>query len=267
MPPWGYLHCAGIAAVTWLLGSAGTWLFERVHFIPVREPIIWFPRGDWGLLPEGQNIRLLARDAASALGFLALLAALFALRRVSWRELGFRGLRRRLSVGLALGLFTAFLLHRLYWLYHHPGPGIRWSINPLDPVGYLLTSEGGFPMAITTGGRLPPLFLSTRGGLVVVAATAVILLPLLEETFFRGLLYRRLRARNGAVPSALVSAAAFGCLYFFKLHGPVFPFTFFLAGLLSAWLVERSGSLYPAILASGIRNAVAIAALMIEFSQ
>jgi membrane protease YdiL (CAAX protease family) len=106
--------------------------------------------------------------------------------------------------------------------------------------------------------RIAGLSAALRGG-------AGLLLPLsllgfliqggVEEWVLRGYVLSVLRERWGFAVSALVSSAIFAAL-----HGanpdasPTGIFNTFLAGFLLAELVERSGSLFPAVVAHGVWN-------------
>jgi membrane protease YdiL (CAAX protease family) len=89
--------------------------------------------------------------------------------------------------------------------------------------------------------------------LILVAVTVPVAIG--EETFFRGYAYRLLRARFGVAAGIATSA-----LLFALVHGlepgawlPVLPI-----GVVLALLVERSGSLWPAVTAHGVVNALAV---------
>ncbi len=75
--------------------------------------------------------------------------------------------------------------------------------------------------------------------------------PFGEEILFRGVLYTWLK-RWGLVLAVLTSPALFGVL-----HGLTLVFLFHAAvmGALLALLYEKSGSLWPGILAHGLHNA------------
>ena len=86
----------------------------------------------------------------------------------------------------------------------------------------------------------------TLVGLVVFGGLAV---PFAEELFFRGVVYSALR-RYGPVLATLASAALFGIA-----HGvSVVLVVAFLLGVVNAVLVERSGSIWPAVLAHATNN-------------
>jgi CAAX protease family protein len=81
----------------------------------------------------------------------------------------------------------------------------------------------------------------------------VFLGPLVEEAFFRGLLFGSLRASLGFWPAAIGSTVLFAAL-----HLSVFGFAhLFILGWTSAWLYNRTGNLWPAILLHMINNASA----------
>ena len=90
----------------------------------------------------------------------------------------------------------------------------------------------------------------TLVGLVVFGGLAV---PFAEELFFRGVVYSALR-RYGPVLATLASAALFGIA-----HGvSVVLVVAFLLGVVNAVLVERSGSIWPAVLAHATNNMIAL---------
>jgi membrane protease YdiL (CAAX protease family) len=96
-------------------------------------------------------------------------------------------------------------------------------------------------------------------------AAAALILPLfllgflvqggVEEWVLRGYVLAALRERWGFPVSGLVSSAIFGALHGANPDASATGiFNTFLAGFLLAELVERSGSLYPAVLAHGVWN-------------
>lgn len=152
------------------------------------------------------------------------------------RALGLRRLNRRLLVPLALilvGSVTVFselyvVLQRLI-----PIPAVIEA-----ELRQLLNLDGGPDTWIT---------------LVV----AIGLAPLMEEVLFRGALLRGLVRTRGARSATLWTAAFFAV---FHLYNPwqVLP-TFFL-GLILAWVVLTTGSLWSAVVVHSMFNAVSLAA-------
>jgi len=94
--------------------------------------------------------------------------------------------------------------------------------------------------------------------LVLVFISACLVAPFCEELFFRGVLYTSMRNRWGKAAATLASAAVFSFLHF-KWEG--LPSLFFL-GALFAVLYERSGSLWPCMLAHSFNNLLALAVLL-----
>jgi membrane protease YdiL (CAAX protease family) len=89
-----------------------------------------------------------------------------------------------------------------------------------------------------------------RRGVAPALGLLVLLPPLCEETFFRGLLLRGLASRFGAALS--VGATA---LVFASLHGTVVQFVLMtILGILWGALVRLTGSLWSSILAHAVNN-------------
>lgn len=85
-------------------------------------------------------------------------------------------------------------------------------------------------------------------GLIVFVV--VILAPLFEETFFRGLLYPPLRERMGPMKAVIVNGALFGILHF----QPLFMPSLVLVGIVLAFLYEKTDSLVAPMLAHALYN-------------
>ena len=83
--------------------------------------------------------------------------------------------------------------------------------------------------------------------------TAVVT-PILEETLYRGLVYKRLRRNQGAAASILISSVIFGIMHFNLVQ-------FIYAGLIGlflAFVFETEKGLYVPVIAHGVANAVAV---------
>lgn len=95
----------------------------------------------------------------------------------------------------------------------------------------------------------------------LAAAFSVLLIgglaPVAEELFFRGMLFGGLRARVPFLPAALISGVVFGSLHLTTGASAVPPL--FLFGFLLAWVYERSGSIWPAVILHAINNNLALA--------
>lgn len=93
--------------------------------------------------------------------------------------------------------------------------------------------------------------------LTVVGAAA-----LLEEVYFRGLLYGRLDERLGVASAIVASGGIFGLVHF---EPNAFP-TLFALGLILGVLRWRSGSIWPGVGVHAANNALAIVGLLIASS-
>ncbi len=195
-------------------------------------------------LTEGRLLEGVAVDPHAFLwlqgiddGILTAVALLFGLLRFprSWRALGFRrvswrwwGIGAGAGVGAAAAAWAVSTgLERLGW----PAPA-----HPVEEVLAGVTS-------------------STDLLFILLAVTIPV--PIGEETFFRGFAYRVLRARLGLVAAIGLTALLFALVHGVELGSwlPVFP-----VGLVFAVLVERSGSLLPAMVGHAVVNALAVLA-------
>jgi membrane protease YdiL (CAAX protease family) len=86
------------------------------------------------------------------------------------------------------------------------------------------------------------LFGVTLGGFF----SALVLVPLVEESFFRGYLGRALSARFGSVQGIVMQAMLFGFLPTHWGQGWIAMVSILGFGLLAGWLVQRTGSLWTA---------------------
>jgi membrane protease YdiL (CAAX protease family) len=105
------------------------------------------------------------------------------------------------------------------------------------------------PEQVPTDLEVLPTFLL---GLVVVVAA-----PIGEELFFRGFLFRGLRARRGFWVSAIVSSVAFGLVHYVDGSWFFVPIMF-MVGLCFAYLYEREGRILTPIVAHAAFNLIGI---------
>jgi membrane protease YdiL (CAAX protease family) len=204
-------------------------------------------------VPAG-NSRLLVSGAA-AVGSLAVLAWPV-LRGVPWRqvrqEIGWTaGRRPALEPLLGVGTYAAALpLVFLGLLLMLALKGAQELIHgPPDPFGP--SGAPGHP--ITAVVNHPSLWLWAQVFLVAGVAA-----PVVEETMFRGVLYRHLREATGAAGRALsvVSAALITSFVFAVIHPQRLLGVPVLMGLALAFNLAREwrGTLVPAMVAHGINN-------------
>jgi len=88
----------------------------------------------------------------------------------------------------------------------------------------------------------------------------VVLAPVAEEIFFRGFFFAGLRTRWSLWPSALLSGAIFGLVH--APTGPTAAIPLAGLGVGLAWLYNKTGSIYPSMLAHFLNNALAIAVVI-----
>lgn len=173
--------------------------------------------------------------------FLAVYLLIVRRRGAAWRAIGFR--RPPL-----LALLLAPLL----------GFGQLLAVALLNQL--VLRFAGAFEnpqVAMITGGQ----GFSWRN-FVLMLLLAGVVAPLVEETFFRGVLYGWLRARLPVVVAVASSAALFALVHFIPILLPAL----FAMGLILALAYELSGSLWLAILLHAIQNSLAVTLIFVALA-
>ena len=96
---------------------------------------------------------------------------------------------------------------------------------------------------------------------IVIAVLAVVMIvglaPVAEELFFRGFLFAGLRTRWSLWPAALTSGLIFGLVHAPTGITTVVPLA--ALGVALCWLYDRTGSLWPCVIAHMINNGLALA--------
>jgi membrane protease YdiL (CAAX protease family) len=86
---------------------------------------------------------------------------------------------------------------------------------------------------------------------IVIGVQLCVSAPIIEEIFFRGLLYRALRNRMSILPAALIAGFIFGAI-----HGTAYPLNTLpprmVFGVITCLLYQRTGSLYPSMALHGL---------------
>ena len=92
------------------------------------------------------------------------------------------------------------------------------------------------------------------GTMVLTIVVTVILAPIFEELFFRGLFYPALRRRLGVRFAIILDGAIFGALH----YQPIFMFSLIFVGMLLAYIYEKTDSLIAPIMTHAIYNLVVV---------
>jgi len=133
-------------------------------------------------------------------------------------------------------------------------------------VGCWLVSVGYYAAMRLTGLRPPvadgpemvTLFGSGATGLALTMLVLAVIGPVLEEMLLRGTVLGALRSRFGPWPAIAVSAVAYALLH--ASLWSLLPFT--VLGVALGWLAVRSRSLWPAVAAHVLYNAVFVGAAL-----
>lgn len=125
---------------------------------------------------------------------------------------------------------------------------------------HLYLRPRNLPLDLPEEHPLVPLFATEQGwqARVILIVAACVVVPVLEETVFRGILYRALRRQWSFAPAALASGAVFALAHLTWVG--LAPYL--LLGAVFAYLYERSGSLVAPWAAHGAFNAFNLAILL-----
>ena len=85
---------------------------------------------------------------------------------------------------------------------------------------------------------------------------AVIVAPVVEETYFRGWIFTSLRQSWGRWPAVIISALLFGLAHYKSTH--LYALAVFPLGLILAALRERTGSAGTSMLFHAANNLIAV---------
>jgi uncharacterized protein len=102
-------------------------------------------------------------------------------------------------------------------------------------------------------------------GLAVTAVYAIVIAPVHEELFFRGILFRGVRDKRGLVAGLLVSGLGFGLIHY--LEGPwqdsaLLMGVMFFNGMLIAWWYERRGTIVAPLGAHMVFNVIGLSLIL-----
>jgi membrane protease YdiL (CAAX protease family) len=149
------------------------------------------------------------------------------------------------------------------------GVGVVTGLLLVPAVGLVsLTLQGVLSELLDRDVRAPEQVSSDLSGLAAAAAVvlAVVIAPLTEEFFFRGVLFRSLRDRRGsfwlaafgsAIPWGIVHVTTAGWADNLLLQVPIA-----CMGIVLAWVYDRRGTLLTTVAAHMAFNAVGIALIL-----
>jgi membrane protease YdiL (CAAX protease family) len=104
-----------------------------------------------------------------------------------------------------------------------------------------------------------------RIGLLVIAS-AVVVAPLAEETYFRGLLFRGLRSQAGVWPAIALSALIFGFAHYEagNVQGSIYALVVLSSfGAYLAWVLHRRRCLATAVVMHATFNGLAVGGILL----
>jgi membrane protease YdiL (CAAX protease family) len=116
---------------------------------------------------------------------------------------------------------------------------------------------------VTTPEQVAPGLSPLAAGFLILLA--VVVAPISEEFFFRGVLFRTVRDRHGFWPAALASAIPFGLVHYVPspaIDALVLQLTMVFTGIGLAWIYERRGSIVASMAAHMAFNIVGLVVII-----
>ncbi|MGQ9476199.1 MAG: lysostaphin resistance A-like protein [Actinomycetota bacterium] len=173
-------------------------------------------------------------------------------------------------------LFCPLILASTVWLLRRHRRG-REELGLIlgDPRKTLLSGVGGGAVALAlsyaaflalyflfylilgkppTVGETAQLRGTGGGELALILVVTVLLAPVFEEIFFRGLFYSALRRKMGPRVAVPLNGLIFGALHF----QPLYMISLVLVGTVLAYLYEKTDSLFASMTAHALYNLVVI---------
>jgi hypothetical protein len=105
----------------------------------------------------------------------------------------------------------------------------------------------------------------SSAGKVLAVVLAVVFAPLMEEFFYRGLLFRSIRDRHGFWLGAAISGALFGLVHYVPSPWQDAVFlqsAMVFTGIAFAWLYERRRTIVASIAAHVVFNVIGITIIL-----
>jgi CAAX protease family protein len=155
------------------------------------------------------------------------------------RDFGLRFKASDALVGTGVGLATQFLLIPLLYL-------------PIFTLFDVTSEELEEPARGLTDRATDPV------GIILLVLIVGLAAPVIEEIFYRGLVFRSLENRFGVWPGIVGSAVIFGASHFQGLQFPALT----AFGVVLAYVTHRTGRLGPAIVAHMVFNLITVVFLV-----
>ena len=227
--------------------------------------------------PAGEALRLLDAVPVVAVTVAGVFLVVLAVRAMARLNPTFTASNRQtVALTATLGIYLAFAagLGLALRRFRHPLAmlGVRWPA----PREVLLVVVGMVPWflsiaavsigvaAIFNRGQPVPsntrqLFIQVPHGpalLLYALLVSAVAAPICEEIFFRGMIFRYLRARWPLWAAALVSAIIFGAAHLSPATSPLIVPVLAFIGLVLALVYERTGSLTNSMMLHALNNGV-----------
>ena len=230
---------------------------------PVEEALVLPPSfPTW----SGWNVLAVVAFTAVSIFAFSVIALLIAKASPAYRNMSFQDAVAKLSTNaeVLVGAQAAAYVLVLLFIYllvrsrsHEPfGQAIRWNWPGASAFGFLV---GGMVLALVVDGlsRFLPIpkslpmdnFFNDAGSAYMMAAFGLTLAPLLEELFFRGLLYPLLRRAMGLFWAVFFTALAFAAIHGAQLGYAWAPvLSIFVVGVVFTVVRERRNSVAASFL-------------------
>lgn len=235
----------GIPAVTWGFWEALLiWLAGNIGVGLVVAVIVFSIAGVDAAGDVGEGMASIVATLVADAAFVGVIAGWLSARHKGWfAALGIPR-RGRWLVQVGWGALGGLLLY----------PAILVVAIPLQ-IFFQLFSQA----SVSTPEQVPS-DLSTLGKVLTVVL-AVVVAPITEELFYRGVLFRSVRDRHGFWPGALASAALFGLVHYVPAPWQDFMLLqsiMVVTGIGLAWIYEWRGTIVASIAAHMVFNIIGI---------
>jgi len=137
------------------------------------------------------------------------------------------------------------------------GAGVLWGLG-LFAVNIVVSYALSRIIGVEFSSKIYEYLISYELIKYTIVATAVVLAPLAEELYFRGLLYTSLKPKIGIFWASIASAAVFAAAHAM----PTAFITLLVIGAVLAYVFERYKSIVPAMVAHAINNVLGVAVLL-----